>query len=135
MSLTIYLQCDCAHIVSNVLLIAAYVKPCCLKHRLRKVRGTRKRRKSRFLGLSFEQKLRDPDAAQILTIAKIFDVDISTEPGVVSQIPPIVVGVIVNDNLIGVPQPSIAVGDVIGRYGEVESAEPETRWSSAFDPE
>ena len=51
--------------------------------------------------------------------------DISTEPDVVGQIPAIVIGIVVDDDVVAIPQPVAAVADIEGSDVEVESAEPE----------
>jgi hypothetical protein len=44
-----------------------------------------------------------------------------------------VVGVFVDDDVVGVPEPSVAVGEVVGGYAEVEATEPEAGWSASAE--
>jgi hypothetical protein len=61
-----------------------------------------------------------------LSATEIGYVDIGPEPDVVGEIPPVVVGIFVNHDLIAVPKPIAYVVVVIGRHAEVKAAEPET---------
>ena len=56
--------------------------------------------------------------------------DVSTKPNVVGKVPTDMVGVIVNDDVVTIPQPVAAVADIERRDAEVEAAEPETTGSS-----
>jgi hypothetical protein len=51
---------------------------------------------------------------------------------VVSEVPAHVIGVLVNYNLVTVPEPVIAEGEVGCRYAEIVAAEPETSRASAL---
>ena len=51
--------------------------------------------------------------------------DVSAEADVVGEVPAGVVGVFVDDDVVGVPVPAIDVGEVVGGYAEVEATEPE----------
>jgi hypothetical protein len=57
-------------------------------------------------------------------VAEILDVDVGTEPGVVGQVPAVVVGIFVDDDRIAVPIPVIGVVVIVGSYAEIEAAEP-----------
>lgn len=51
--------------------------------------------------------------------------DVGAEANVIGQVPAVVIGVLVDDDLVGVPEPIVAVAEVRGRDGEIEAAEPE----------
>lgn len=57
--------------------------------------------------------------------------DVGSQTDVVGQIPSRMIGIFIKDDLVTTPVPVIAVADVIGRDGEIESAEPETVGPSA----
>jgi hypothetical protein len=63
---------------------------------------------------------RDP-----LARTEILHVNVSTEPGVIGQVPAIVVRVFVNHDGIALPIPIINVIIIIGGHAEEEAAEPE----------
>jgi hypothetical protein len=67
---------------------------------------------------------RDFTNSRDLTISQKFDMDVSSQPDVVSKIPAVVVGILVDHDLIRAPVPSIAEGEVNGSDCEVETAEP-----------
>jgi hypothetical protein len=58
-------------------------------------------------------------------------VNVNTETRVVGQIIAYVIRIGVNDNLVGIPKPPIAIGDIKGRYAPVEVVEPETAWTAS----
>lgn len=60
--------------------------------------------------------------------------DIGSQPYVVGEIPAGMVGIFVDDNVVGVPKPIVAVANVIGSDAEVESAEPETVGAASSEP-
>jgi hypothetical protein len=60
--------------------------------------------------------------------------NVRTQSDVIGKIPTVVVGIVVNHDLVAVPQPVIAKGDVVGSDAKVESAEPKARRTAAFDP-
>ena len=57
--------------------------------------------------------------------------NVDAQSHVVGQVPAIVVRVIIDHNLIAVPEPAIAEAKVSLRNAEVESAEPKTRWTAS----
>lgn len=59
---------------------------------------------------------------------------IGAKANVVGEIPAIVVGIVVDHNLVAVPIPIVAVGIVIGCDAEIEAAEPEAFAIAAGDP-
>jgi hypothetical protein len=60
-------------------------------------------------------------------------VDIGSEAGVIREIPAWVIWVVVQHDVIAVPQPIIGVVVVVRRDVPVKAAEPETVAASAFD--
>ncbi len=52
--------------------------------------------------------------------------DVGAEPDVVGEVSAVVVGVIVDHDVIAVPEPVIAVGKVKGADAEIEATEPES---------
>ena len=59
--------------------------------------------------------------------------DAGSEPDVIGEVPADVIGVIVDDNFVGIPEPSATEANVVGSYGEVEAAEPETAGATACE--
>jgi hypothetical protein len=53
-------------------------------------------------------------------------VDVRPQSYVVSEIPAVVVGIFVDDNVVAVPEPVTAIGEVERPHAEVETPEPET---------
>src|ERR1700739_3911010 len=49
---------------------------------------------------------------------------IGSQPHVVSQVPAVVVGILVDDDVVAIPPPVVAEADVIRRNAEVETAKP-----------
>jgi hypothetical protein len=58
-------------------------------------------------------------------------VHISSEADVIRQIPAYVVRIVVNNDLVRVPQPAIAVGHIKRRHTPIPSVEPEAAWAAA----
>jgi len=56
---------------------------------------------------------------------QIFDVNVGAEANVVSEVPAVVVGVFVDDDIVATPIPVAAKTEVERRDAEVEAAEPE----------
>src|SRR5579863_1355689 len=65
---------------------------------------------------------------------QILNMDICPQPDVVGQIPPDVVRVIVDHDVIAIPEPVIAIVVVIRRDREKETAETEPRRTAAAQP-
>jgi len=61
--------------------------------------------------------------------------NVGTQSHVVGQIPAVVIGVVINDDLIAVPQPVIAVGVVERANTEEESTESKARGTAARQTE
>jgi hypothetical protein len=55
------------------------------------------------------------------------DVDVGAEADVVGQIPAGMIGVFVDDDLVGIPEPAVTEGVVVRGDAEIEAAEPEAR--------
>jgi hypothetical protein len=60
-------------------------------------------------------------------------VDISPEPNVIGQIPSHVVRVLVDDDLVGIPEPTIAIAHIKGCNAEKKSTEPKAFWTAASE--
>src|SRR5271168_1537189 len=74
----------------------------------------------------------DPKRAvthHVLTVSEILHVAVSPQPHVISQVPTHVIRIVINYNLIGIPQPIPAIPQIKRRDAEVEPAEPESRRS------
>lgn len=56
--------------------------------------------------------------------------DVHTEPGVIGQIPTHVIGIVVNGDLVGIPKPAVAIGDIKIRDAPSPAVKPETAWSA-----
>jgi hypothetical protein len=67
--------------------------------------------------------------------AQVLHVCVGAETGVVRQVPADVVRVIVDGDLIAVPEPVVDEAVVVRRYAEIESVEPKTISVAAFEPE
>jgi len=63
--------------------------------------------------------------------SQIHDVHIGPQSHVVGKVPADVIGVLVNDDLIGIPEPIIAEADIIRCDAKVEPAKPETTRTAA----
>lgn len=66
--------------------------------------------------------------------SEVLDVDVGTESDVVGEIPAGVVGIFVDHDVVAIPEPAVAVADVVGSDAEVEAAEPETIGSASGEP-
>src|SRR5580658_4853928 len=65
--------------------------------------------------------------------AEVLHVDVGAQPYVVRQIPAIMVGVFVDDDLIAVPEPVTAEAEVESGHTEVEAAKPEAARTASGD--
>jgi hypothetical protein len=65
--------------------------------------------------------------------AQVFDVAVSAQASVVGEIEAVVVGIFVDDDLVGAPVPVIAEAVVGGEDAESEATEPEAFAIAAFD--
>jgi hypothetical protein len=61
-------------------------------------------------------------------------VHVDAETHVVGEIPARVIGIEVEDDVVGIPQPVAAISHIGGRDAEEEAAEPETRRAAADQP-
>jgi len=51
---------------------------------------------------------------------------VSTKPNVVGKVPARMIGVVVDNDLVAIPEPAAAIVDVVGRHAEEKTAEVET---------
>ena len=68
-----------------------------------------------------------------LAVAEILNVAVGAEADVIGQVPAVVIGIVVDYDLVGGPIPVVTKTIVIGRHAEVEAAEPEALAVAAFD--
>jgi hypothetical protein len=61
----------------------------------------------------------------------VLDVDVRSKPDVISQVPAVVVGVLVNRDIVAIPEPVVAEADVEIGNGEAKTTEPEQARASA----
>jgi hypothetical protein len=61
--------------------------------------------------------------------------NIRAQSDVVGEVPAVMIGIFIDNNLVGVPEPIITVPQVKVCHGEVEAAEPETPGATAFNAE
>ena len=66
--------------------------------------------------------------------SQIFHVNVSPQSNVVSQIPPNVIRILINHNVVRIPRPIVAKTDVIWRHAEIPSAKPESPRPPAHQP-
>lgn len=69
-----------------------------------------------------------------LAVSEILHVNVCTEPGVVGEIPTHVIGIFVNHDWVGVPEPVIAVANVVGGNAKIEAVEPEAIRAASGQP-
>src|SRR5208282_900433 len=67
----------------------------------------------------------------LLTIPEIFDVDVRAEAHVVGEIPADVIRVVINYDVVRIPQPAVAESDVVRSHVEIETTEPEPAGAAA----
>jgi hypothetical protein len=68
-----------------------------------------------------------------LSVAQVVDVHVSAEADVVGEIPAVVIGIVVEDDVVGIPGPIVTEGYIVGCDTEVEATEPESRRAAADD--
>jgi hypothetical protein len=61
-------------------------------------------------------------------------VDVRAEPYVICKIPTVVVRVLIDHDLIGIPEPVIAVSEIVLGDAKIKAAEPETARASSDNP-
>jgi hypothetical protein len=61
-------------------------------------------------------------------------VHISPESRVIGQVPAWIVGIVIEDDVVRIPEPAVAIGQVIRRNAEVESAEEKPVRAPAAEP-
>ena len=59
--------------------------------------------------------------------------DICPQPDVVSQIPAVVIGILIDHDIVGTPVPIVAVVEIIFGNRKIEAAEPEPARAPSFD--
>ena len=57
--------------------------------------------------------------------SQVLDVDVCAKSYVVGEVPAFVVGIVVDDDVVAIPEPVVAEAEVIGRDAEIKTAEPE----------
>jgi hypothetical protein len=67
-------------------------------------------------------------------LAQVLDMDVSAEAHVIRQVPTIVIGIVIKHDVVTVPQPVAAEGEIERRYAEKEAAETETPRASSGEP-
>lgn len=65
--------------------------------------------------------------------AQVHHVYVNAEPRIVGEVPAGIVGIGIEDDVVGSPVPAVAVPHVSGGDGKVESAEPEARRTAATE--
>jgi hypothetical protein len=60
-------------------------------------------------------------------------VNVGAEPCVVGEVPAVVIGIIEDGDLIGIPKPVVAVTEIVCGDAEVEATEPETRGAASHE--
>src|SRR5208282_3095914 len=65
--------------------------------------------------------------------SQIHHVDIGSEPDVIGEVPPDVIRIIVDDDVVRIPEPAVTVANVVGSHVEVETAEPKAAGASASE--
>src|SRR5258708_6188988 len=68
-------------------------------------------------------------------IAQILHVSVGTEPHVVCEVPAIVIGIFVDDDLIAVPIPVTDEAGVVLPHPKIDPPDPDPISSAAFQPE
>ncbi len=66
-------------------------------------------------------------------LTEIHNVHIRPEADVISQIPARVIGIVVNDDLVGIPQPTVAIANIKGSNAPEPTVETETRGTAASE--
>src|ERR1700691_2913812 len=66
-------------------------------------------------------------------IAEILDVYVCSQPDVVRQVPAVMIGIFVDHDIVGIPEPVIAVAYIVRRHRKIESTEPEAARASALN--
>jgi hypothetical protein len=61
-------------------------------------------------------------------------VHIRSQPDVIAQIPAVVIRILIDHELIGVPKPVVAETNIIVRHGKIETSEPKSAGTASVDP-
>lgn len=70
-----------------------------------------------------------------LSLSEILNVNVSAQSHVVGKVPADVVRIVIDDDLIAIPEPVIGKANIKGSDAEEEAAKPETARSAALNPE
>ena|ERR1700676_347398 len=57
--------------------------------------------------------------------------DVSSQPDVIGEVPPHVIGIIVNGDVVRIPEPAVCVSDIVRGNRKIKTVEPETVGTSA----
>ena len=68
-----------------------------------------------------------------LAVAEIFDVDVGAEANVIGQVPAVVIGILVDDDLVGIPEPIVAIAYIRVSDVEIKAAKPEAPGTATGD--
>ncbi len=63
--------------------------------------------------------------------SQIHHVDVGSEPDIIGEVPADVIGIVVNDDVVRIPEPVVTETKVVWSYGEIETAEPEAAGTTA----
>jgi hypothetical protein len=69
-----------------------------------------------------------------LAVPQVLDVNVCAEPYVICEIPTIVIRVLIDHDLIGIPEPVIAEAEIVRGDAKIKAAEPETARASSANP-
>jgi len=64
--------------------------------------------------------------------SQIHYVDVGSEPDVIGEVPADMIGIVIDDDVVRIPEPVVTEINVEWSYGEVETAEPEAAGTTAF---
>jgi len=80
-------------------------------------------------------KTREHSGRQVSSIlcSQILHVDVGSQAHVVGQVPAIVIGIFVDDDVVAAPVPAIAKANIVRSYAEIEAAEPEAAGTAASE--
>src|SRR6202158_3059814 len=60
--------------------------------------------------------------------------DVGSEPDVIGEVPADMIGIVIDDDVVRIPEPVVTEINVEWSYGEVETADPEAAGTTAFKP-
>jgi hypothetical protein len=70
--------------------------------------------------------------AQLLP-SQVLHVGIGPKPDVIGEVPADVIGIVVDDDIVRIPEPAVTETNVVGSHGEEEASEPEAAGTSASE--